>query len=118
MASHKAVVEAYIEGFRRTDHARILDCLTNDVVWLLHGYKTLEGKDAFDSEIDNGTTVGSPTLVIDQLVEEGDTVVAVGHGEMTLEEAGLMPFVFTEVFTFIGDRVGRLETFHINLASN
>jgi ketosteroid isomerase-like protein len=39
VSTHKAIVEKYIEGFRRSDHARILSCLTDDVVWQLHGYK-------------------------------------------------------------------------------
>jgi ketosteroid isomerase-like protein len=111
------VVEAYIDGFRRSDHAAILACLADDIEWVLHGYRTLQGKEAFDGEIENGTAVGSPTLGLDRLIEEGDTVVAVGNGEMTLKEAGRVPFVFTEVFTFSGDKVSRLETFHINLTS-
>ena len=114
-ASHKAVVEAYIEGFRRTDHHAILDCLADDVVWVLHGYRTLRGKEAFDGEIENDAAIGSPRLNLDRLIEEGDTVVAVGNGEMTLTESGRVSFVFTEVFTFTGDRISRLETFHINI---
>jgi hypothetical protein len=47
------VVQTYIEGFRQDDHAMILSCLTDDVVWVLHGYTTLSGKDAFDKEIQN-----------------------------------------------------------------
>jgi ketosteroid isomerase-like protein len=117
LASHKAVVEAYVEGFRRTDHEAILACLADDVVWVLHGYRTLRGKEAFDGEIENDAAVGGPTLNLDRLIEEGDTVVAVGSGEMTLEEAGHVAFVFTEVFTFTGDRISRLETFHINVGS-
>ena len=116
MTSHKTVVEAYIDGFRRTDHEAILACLTDDVVWVLHGYRTLRGKEAFDGEIENDAAVGSPALNIDRLIEEGNIVVAVGNGEMTLKEAGRVAFVFTEVFTFSADRISRLETFHINLA--
>ena len=116
MTAQQRVVEAYIDGFRRTDHDAILSCLTDDIVWVLHGYRTLEGKEAFDREIENAAAVGSPTLFIDRLVEDGATVVAVGHGEMTLKEAGKVAFVFAEVFTFAGERISRLETFHINVA--
>jgi ketosteroid isomerase-like protein len=118
LASHKAVVEAYIEGFRRTDHEAILACLADDVEWVLHGYRTLRGKQAFDGEIENDAAVGPPTLRLDRLVEEGDTVVAVGNGEMTLKQAGRVAFVFAEVFTFTGDRISRLETFHVNLGGS
>jgi ketosteroid isomerase-like protein len=118
MASHKAVVEAYIEGFRHTNHEAILACLADDIVWVLHGYRTLRGKEAFDGEIENAAAVGSPTLNLDRLIEEGETVVAVGSGEMSLKEAGRVPFVFAEVFTFTGDRISRVETFHINVGSS
>jgi hypothetical protein len=40
-----------------------------------------------------------------------------GSGEMSLNEAGRVAFVFTEVFTFAGDRISRLETFHVNVGS-
>jgi ketosteroid isomerase-like protein len=50
MSDKKAAVEAYFEGFRRTDRARILALLTEDVVWDLPGYKHLEGKAEFDGE--------------------------------------------------------------------
>jgi ketosteroid isomerase-like protein len=117
MSDRKAVIEQYVDGFRRTDHAAILDCLTDDVVWVIHGHRALQGKDAFDGEIENDAAVGSPALELDQLIEEGDSVVAVGHGAMTLKEAGRVPFVFTEVFTFAGSKVRRIETFHINVGN-
>ena len=91
MGSHRAVVEAYVEGFRRSDHEAILACLTDDVEWVLHGYRALQGKAAFDGEIESDAAVGSPTLHLDRLIEEGDTVVAIGSGEMTLKEAGASP---------------------------
>jgi uncharacterized protein len=75
------------------------------------------GQAAFDGEIENDAAVGSPTLTLDRLIEEGDTVVAVGSGEMSLKEAGRVAFVFTEVLTFAGDRISRLETFHVNVGS-
>ena len=109
----KAVVETYIDGFRRSDHEQILSCLTDDVVWELHGYKTLQGKDAFDAEIENEGFEGSPTLTIDRLIEEGDTVVAVGGGSVARKGGGRPTFVFCDVFTFTGDAISRLETYHV-----
>ena len=80
MSSRKELVERYCEGFRRGDHAMVLGCLTDDVTWDLPGHTTLAGKEAFDGEIENPAFTGRPTLVVDRLVEEGDTVVAVGAG--------------------------------------
>jgi uncharacterized protein len=116
--ARKQVVQAYIEGFRRTDHDMILSCLADDISWLIHGYRTLDGKDAFDAEIENDAATGSPTLHIQQLIEESDTVVAIGQGRMTLKVGGPVDFVFAEAFTFRDDKISRIETFHINLNAN
>lgn len=81
MSPRKATVEMYFEGVRRSDHARILALLTEDVVWDLAGHAHLEGKAALDREIENEQFTGSPKLTVDRLVEEGDTMFAIGGGE-------------------------------------
>jgi ketosteroid isomerase-like protein len=116
MSTRKGVVEKYIEGFRRSDHDQILSCVTDDVVWDLLGYTTLQGKDAFDAEIANEDFEGSPTLTIDRLIEEGDSVVAVGGGSATRKDGDVLRFVFCDVFTFRGDAISRLETYQVNLS--
>src|SRR5258705_13802890 len=106
-----AVVEKYTDGFRRGDLAQILSCLSDDVVWALHGAKTLVGKDAFAVEADSGDGP-NPELALDCLVEEGDSVAVVGHGSVSLG-GDPVDFVYSEVFTFTGGLVSRLDTFHI-----
>jgi ketosteroid isomerase-like protein len=111
VTQQKAVVEKYTDGFRRGELARIVACLTDDVVWALHGVKTLEGKDAFAVEADSGGGP-NPELTLDRLIEEGNTVAVIGHGSVSL---GGDPhdFVYSEVFTFTDGLVSRLDTFHI-----
>ena len=76
MTESKKTVEKYMEGFRRSDHQMILDCLTDDVVWKMPGVYTHRGKEAFDKEIENDNFVGSPTIQVKRLVEENDIVIA------------------------------------------
>ena len=35
-----------MEGFRESNHEKILSCLTDDVSWYMPGFINLEGKDA------------------------------------------------------------------------
>ena len=110
VSAQKAVVEKYTDGFRRGDLSQILSCLTDDVVWVLHGAKTLVGKEAFAAEAESGDGP-YPELTLDRLIEEGNTVAVVG-GSVSLGGEPV-DFVYSEVFTFTGGLVSRLDTFHI-----
>lgn len=115
MSARKAAVDRYFDGFRRSDHQQILGCLTDDVVWDLPGFAYLRGKEAFDREIENDQFVGSPTLSVDRLVEEDDTVVAIGEGETTHVSGKVQRFAFCDVFTFSGEAISRVESYLVPL---
>lgn len=115
MSPRKALVETYFEGFRRGDHQRILTCLTDDVIWDLPGYAHLTGKEAFDREIENEQFVGRPTLTVDRLVEEAETIVAIGEGAATHQSGQTHRFAFCTVFTFAGERIRRVESYVVPL---
>jgi uncharacterized protein (TIGR02246 family) len=110
------VVEEYFEGFRRTDRALILACLTDDVVWDLPGYRHLTGKAAFDGEIVNEDFTGSPQLTVDRMVEQDDIVVAIGSGLATQRSGALHRFPFTDLFQFRGELIRRVESYLVPLA--
>jgi ketosteroid isomerase-like protein len=76
MTENKKTIEKYMEGFRKGDHAMVLSCLTDDVVWDLPGYFHWVGKEAFDKEIENPAFKGRPEIEIVRMVEEGETLVA------------------------------------------
>jgi ketosteroid isomerase-like protein len=115
VSPRKEVVETYFEGFRRRDHQRIIACLTDDVVWDLPGYAHLVGKEAFDREIERPDFAGSPTLTVDRLVEEGDTVVAIGDGAGVHKNGEPHRFAFCTVLTFAGDKIRRVESYVVPL---
>lgn len=111
MSTQKTIVETYMDGFRRGDHGAILDCLTDDVTWLIAGYTTKQGKEAFAGEIVNDGFEGRPTLAVHRVVEEGDTVVAIGEGHATHRAQGEFRFAFSDVFTFRENLIERVESY-------
>ena len=113
MSTRKAVVEKYIDGFRRTDHAQILSCLADDIAWVLYGHKTIHGKKAFAAEIENEAFEGHPTIYLERLIEEGDCVAVTGNGTATKKSGEKVNFAFSEVFSFTGDLVSRIDTYHV-----
>jgi ketosteroid isomerase-like protein len=89
--------------------------LTDDVVWDLPGLKHLQGKVAFDGEIENPDSIGSPSLAIDRLVEEGDPVVAIGTSEGVHRVQGPFQFTCGDVFTFRDELISRVEPWVVSL---
>ena len=106
--SNKKVVEAYIDGFNKSDHAEILACLTDNVIWEMPGLFYLEGKEEFDKEIENDAFVGSPIVTIIRLVEEGDIVVAEGHVKSKMKNGGLLDAMFCDLFHFENGKIKQL----------
>jgi ketosteroid isomerase-like protein len=52
-------------------------------------------------------------LTIDHLIEEGDFVVAAGSGSVVKKDGERLMFAFSELFTFRGDAVSRIDTYHV-----
>ena len=52
---------------------------------------------------------------LDRLVEEGDTVVAIGSGRSTHRNGDVNRFAYCDVFTFTGELVSRVESYLVPL---
>jgi uncharacterized protein len=94
----KETVQRYMEAYGRWDHAEVLACLTDDVEWIVPGAFRLEGREAFDNEIEGQGAAGPPEIVVTRLVEEDDVVVAEGTVRNALEGGGVLSLVFCDVF--------------------
>lgn len=111
MTENKRVIEKYMDGFNKSDHAQVLSCLTDDVVWDMPGFFHLTGKAAFDKEIENPNFVGRLAIVVTRLVEEGDVVVAEGTVRAGKRAGGELNAVFCDVFEMKGGRIRRLVSY-------
>jgi len=111
MSENKATVEKYLDGFRESDHGKVLSCLTDDIEWDIPGAFHLVGKDAFDKEIENDAFVGSPTITITRMTEENDVVVAEGSVRSERKAGGFLNANFCDVFVMQGSRIKRLITY-------
>ena len=115
MSENKRTVERYMDGFRTGDHAGILSCLTDDVEWRMPGWFRLEGKDAFDREIENPAMAGRPEITVTRLTEENDVVVAEGSVRVEKSAGGFLNAVFCDVFEMRGGRIRRLITYQVEV---
>ena len=111
MSAHRRTIERYIEGFNRTDHAAILDCLTDDVEWLIPGAFHVTGKPAFDAQIEHPDFVQPPTVTITRMVEDGDVVVAEGAVRSRRVDGGTLHAMFCDVFEMRGGKIRKLISY-------
>lgn len=117
MSDRTDLVHHYMDGFRRSDHAAILDCLTDDIVWRIHGTRHTAGKAEFDTEIENPAFEGSPELTVDRTVEAGDVVVVTGTGAGRHRQAGPFRFAYSDLFTFRGPLISEIDSYVVPLGT-
>jgi ketosteroid isomerase-like protein len=115
MTTREQLVHQYLDGFRRSDHEAVLACLTDDVVWHIHGLRTTRGKAEFDDEIENPAFEGSPELTADRTVGAGDVVVVTGTGAGRHRESGPFRFAYSDLFTFRGDLIAQVDSYVVPL---
>ena len=111
MTENKRTIEQYMAGFRASDHAQILSCLTEDVEWEIPGMFHSRGKAAFDKEIENDAFVGRPDIVVTRMIEEDDVVVAEGSVRTQKRDGGALSLRFCDVFVMEAGRIRRLTSY-------
>lgn len=111
MSENKRTIERYIDGFNRLDHAQILSCLTDDVVWEMPGHFRHEGKEAFDKEIENPAFSGTPVITLTRMTEENDVVTVEGNVLATTAAGEKLPLTFCDVFEMREGKIRKLIGF-------
>ena len=111
MTEQTRLVDRYIDGFRRSDHEAVLECLTDDVVWRIHGLRTINGKAEFDDEIENPAFEGSPDLAVERTIEADGVVVATGTGTGHHREDGRFQFASNDIFTFRDGLIAQVDSY-------
>jgi len=115
MTENKQTVETYMDGFRASDHQKILACLTDDVEWILPGAFHLHGKQAFDAEIENPAFTGSPQITVNRLTEENDVVIAEGVVIARRNDGTQLTLAMCDVFEMRDHRIRRLTSYLMEL---
>lgn len=111
MSKNKQTIIRYITGFNASDHAKILSCLTDQVVWEMPGVYSHQGKAAFDKEIENEAFTGSPVIKIIRLVEEENVVIAEGTVQGKRKDGGKLDAVFCDVFLMENGKISKLTSY-------
>jgi uncharacterized protein len=119
MSRNTQTVETYLDGFRKSDHAQILSCLTDDIEWTVFGAFHLTGKDAYDKAIDGPPElIDPPHLQVVRMVEQGDVVMAELTGTVKRAAGGEMRMSMAEVFVMRDGKIAERRAWVIELKEN
>lgn len=111
MSDNKKIVEKYMDGFNKLDHAQILSCLTDDVEWILPGMFHHKGKEAFDKEIENPAFSGKPVITVNRMIEENNIVLAEGTVDAQKATGEILNLVFCDVFETRDGKIRKLISY-------
>lgn len=111
MTDNKKTVARYMDAFNETNHAAILSCLTEDVVWELPGVYLHKGKAAFDKEIENEAFTGKPVITVTRMTEEDNVVIAEGSVIATTREGAVLTIAFCDVFEMESGLIKKLTSY-------
>jgi len=111
MTPNKQTVTTYMEGFRRTDRAVILSCLTDDVEWEIPGAFHARGRKEFETHIVDPGFQDHPTIAVTRLTEESDVVIAEGSVRAPRAEGTILNLVFCDVFEMRDAKIRRLISY-------
>ncbi len=108
---NKTTIDRYMDGFRRTDRAQILACLTDDVEWVIPGMFHVRGKADFNARIVAEGFTGDPVIRVDRMIEENDVVVAEGTVMANRTDGTTLALAFCDVFEMTGGRIRKLISY-------
>jgi len=111
MTPNKTMVQAYMDGFRKTDRSQILSCLTDDVEWVIPGAFRVQGKDDFAKHIVDDGFAGQPTITVSRMTEEENVVVAEGSVRAPKQDGTFLDLVFCDVFDMRNGKIRRLVSY-------
>jgi ketosteroid isomerase-like protein len=114
MSINKDTVHQYMEGFNAGDHKKILECLTENIVWDMPGFFHLSGKEAFDKEIENDNFEGKPIINIIRMTEENNVVIAEGSVQCKIKTGGNLDALFCDVFQMENGKIKQITTYQMN----
>lgn len=93
----QAFLKEFNTAFAKGDAEFIIDHVSEDIVWYIHGDKQLKGKEAFAQEIESMKTYVADEMILHNTITHGRTASA--NGEIKMDGK---VYAFCDVYRFTG----------------
>lgn len=108
MSQNKRTVQTFMDAFAACDRAAILSCLTDDVEWFIPGVVRVNGKPAFDKQIESGIET---IIQLSRMTEEHNVVVAEGGIRCARKDGSFYEALFCDVFVMQDAKIKSLTAY-------
>jgi ketosteroid isomerase-like protein len=110
--SNKEILQQANEAVSRGDYERFLSFCTEDTEWTFLGERTLQGKEAVKQYMAS-TYLRPPQFMVESLIAEGESVVAVGKISLEDEDGIATHYSYCDVWQFREGKMAKLKAFVI-----
>lgn len=110
--SNKAILEKANAAVTAGDNEGFLAFCTDDTKWIFMGDQTLQGKEAVRQYMAK-TYIEPPKFMIENLIEEGNFVTAVGKISLKDESGKTIHYSYCDIWRFRDGKLHELKAFVI-----
>ena len=110
--NNKAILEKANAAISKGDNEGFLSHCTEETLWNFVGDKMLKGKEAVRQWM-RATYVEPPRFKVENLIEEGNFVIAVGTISMKDEDGKIADYSYCDVWQFCNGKMDELKVFVI-----
>ena len=115
---NKAIIRKVNEAFAADDTEGILFHVADDIRWVVAGFSTAVGKEAFREEIHNEAFEGAPVIKIINEIGEGDFVAAEGTVLATLKGGQSLPLLFHNTYRLENGKIKEMTSYVVPEKTN
>ena len=110
--SNKEILQQANEAVSAGDYEDFLSVCTEDTEWTFIGERVLQGKEAVRQYMAS-TYHTPPQFMVENLIEEGDFVTAVGKISLEDEDGIATHYAYCDVWQFREGKMAKLKAFVI-----
>ena len=109
---NKEIVEKVNASFAEGSVEEFLSHCADDVVWTMVGNKTTRGKTGI-REWMAGMDIEPPKFTVDNIIADGDFVMAYGDMTMKEKDGKTVPYAYCDIYRFRDGKIVELNSFVI-----
>lgn len=110
VTSTKNIIEQVNKAFADNNPEGFLEFCDEAVEWTMVGEETRRGKDTIRQWMSSMKTAEAPKFTVQNVIAEGDFVVA--HGDMTMkdEKQAVVPYSYCDLYRFRNGKIVELRS--------